>query len=116
MARFLYFGGVFETARLPDIRVYDGGMRSADIVPTALDSLLDSVARCFDPKTARAIASLRQSETVQKRMEFLGAKASMGELSSDEKREYEALVEVGDVIATLQLKARGLVAASVKAQ
>ena len=91
-------------------------MRSVDIVPTALDSLLDSVARCFDPQTARAIVSLRQGEIVQKRMEFLGAKASSGELSSDEKRDYEALVEVSDVIATLQLKARGLVGTSVKAQ
>ena len=39
-------------------------------------------------------------------MEELGAKASDGQLSDEEAREYEALIEVGDVVATLQLKAR----------
>ena len=81
-------------------------MTFADSAPTALDSLLDSVARCFDPQTARAIADLGQNETVRERMRFLGVKTTAGTLTQEEKREYKALVEVGDVVATLQLKAR----------
>ncbi len=71
-----------------------------------LDRLLESLSRCFGPDTARAVAELRQDELVRRRMEELGAKASVGGLSPDEAREYDALIEVGDLIATLQIKAR----------
>jgi hypothetical protein len=56
--------------------------------------------------TARAVTKLRQDELVRQRMADLGAKASAGQLSPEEEREYDALIEVSDVIATLQLKAR----------
>jgi hypothetical protein len=39
-------------------------------------------------------------------MEQLGAKAGEGMLLPEEEREYDALIEISDVIATLQLKAR----------
>ena len=91
-------------------------MISTDAAPTALDSLLDSVARCFDPQTARAIADLRQSETVRERMRILGNKSADGNLTPAEKHEYEALVEVGDVVATLQLKARQRIEATATRQ
>lgn len=71
-----------------------------------LDRLLESLSRCFDLDTARAVSKLRHDELVSQRMEELGAKASVGGLSPEEGREYEALIEVSDVIATLQLKAR----------
>ena len=74
--------------------------------PRALDSLLESLSRCFDVQTARALVELPQDERARERMEELGAKASEGRLSPEEAREYESLVEVSDVIATLQLKAR----------
>jgi hypothetical protein len=74
--------------------------------PAALDRLLESLSRCFDLNTARAVTELRQDEGVRQRMEELGAKASDGALLPEEQGEYETLIEVSDVIATLQLKAR----------
>ena len=74
--------------------------------PSALDRLLESLSRCFDLNTARAVTELRQDEVARRRMEELGDKASAGRLSPEEEREYDALIEVSDVIATLQLKAR----------
>ena len=77
--------------------------------PTAsdmVDRLLESLSRCFDLNTAKALTELRQDELVRQRMEELGGKANEGRLSPEEKREYDALIEISDVIATLQLKAR----------
>jgi len=71
-----------------------------------VDRLLESLSRCFDLNTAKAVTGLRQDEVVRQRMEELGAKADEGLLSPEEEREYDALIEVSDVIATLQLKAR----------
>lgn len=86
-------------------------MSNTATLPTALDSLLDSVSRCFDLETARALVELRQDEAARRRMEELGCKASEGQLSSEEAKEYDALIEVSDLIATLQLKARQQLAA-----
>ena len=71
-----------------------------------VDRLLESLSRCFDLSTAKAVTELRQDELVRQRMEQLGAKAGEGLLSLEEEREYDALIEISDVIATLQLKAR----------
>jgi len=81
-------------------------MNGNNTAPTALDSLLESVSRCFDRETARALTELRPDERARQRMEELGVKAGEGTLSPAEAREYDALIEVGDVVATLQLKAR----------
>ena len=81
-------------------------MNTSRAATSALDRLLESLSRCFDLNTARALTELRQDEVARQRMEELGAKASAGQLSPEEEREYDALIEVSDVIATLQLKAR----------
>lgn len=85
-------------------------MNATRQTPSALDRLLESLSRCFDLNTARAVTELRQDEGTCRRMEELGAKASEGRLSPEEEREYDALIEVSDVIATLQLKARRQIA------
>jgi hypothetical protein len=104
-----------ESARNLDDRSYTKGMSASHRAPSALDRLLESLSRCFDLNTARAVTELRQDELARRRMEELGAKASAGQLSPDEQREYDALIEVSDVIATLQLKARLQVAGAKSA-
>ncbi len=71
-----------------------------------LDSLLDSVSRCFTAETARALAGLEANEAVRQRIEVLAEKANEGELTESERRDYEAYVHAGNVIAILQAKAR----------
>ena len=87
-------------------------MNADTTAPSALDSLLESVSRCFDLETARALTELRPDENARQRMEELGGKASERGLSPEEAREYDALIEVSDVIVALQLKARQQVAAA----
>jgi len=80
-------------------------MNARNVSPT-LDALLDPVARCFTPETARALVTLPPNRRVHRRMKELGRKAGEGSLTPAEREEYEALIEVGDVITILQLKAR----------
>jgi hypothetical protein len=101
-----------KCSRQDDDDDYIGAMNGSAISSPALDCLLNSVSRCFDLPTARALAELRQDERVRRRMEELGAKASEGRLSAEEAREYDSLIEVSDVVATLQIKARRQVAAA----
>lgn len=81
-------------------------MKNPDTGSEMVDRLLESFSRCFDLNTAKAVTELRLDELVRQRMHELGAKADGGILSPEEEREYDALIEVSDVIATLQLKAR----------
>lgn len=87
-------------------------MNDASSTPVSLDRVLDSVSQCFTPETAKALVNLQPDERVRARVEALGAKAGEGTLTPAEAREYDTLIEVGDIIATLQLKARRLVTAA----
>ncbi len=81
-------------------------MKSSERSAGLLDRLLNSVSDCFTADTARALIELRQDKQVRRRMEELGAKASAGRFTPEETRQYQTLIEVCDLIATLQLKAR----------
>jgi len=73
---------------------------------TVLDELLEPLARCFTPDVARQIAALRAPPTLQARLDELASKANEGELTEQEREQYEAYVEAVDLISILQAKAR----------
>jgi hypothetical protein len=75
---------------------------------TILDELLDSVARCFTPAVAEQIAALRLAPATEARLNTLAAKCNEGELSDEERAEYEAYVEGLDIMGILQAKARAI--------
>ena len=75
---------------------------SADL----LDELLDPLAHCFTPDVAQEIADLRFDPNVQARLEELRRKANEGTLTSQERGDYETLIETIDFIAILQAKSR----------
>ena len=74
--------------------------------PTVLDGLLEPLSRCLDEESARRVVQLRVAEPVQSRIDELAARANEGELTEDERDEYEALVNAADFISVLKLKAR----------
>ena len=88
-------------------------MKSSEPRLGTLDRLLSSVSDCFTDETARALVELRQDKRVRQRMEKLGVKSSKGRITPEEAREYQTLIEVGDLIATLQLKARRRLASGI---
>ena len=87
--------------------VYDkiAGMKNGES-SSVLDRLLDPITRCLTPESARALVELRADAVAQARVAELAEKCNEGQLTPDERREYETYVHVGNVIAILQAKAR----------
>jgi hypothetical protein len=71
-----------------------------------LDRLLDPVSRCFTPETAKALVQVQADPTAQARIQELAEKCNEGELSADERSEYQTYVHTGNIIGILQAKAR----------
>ena len=70
--------------------------------------VLEPILRSLPPEAARQIAQAEADEELQQRVEHFARKANEGELTADEQREYQAYVDAGDVVATMQAVARKL--------
>ena len=77
---------------------------------TLLGGLMEPLGRCLTPQSAQEILSVRADEAAQRRVEELAAKCDEGKLTPDEHAEYQLFVEVGDLVALLQAKARSYLA------
>ena len=77
---------------------------------TVLDEMLEPVSRCFGLETARALVGLRANERTRTRVEALAGKCNEGQLTSEERAEYEAYVQASTLIGILQAKARRVLA------
>ena len=73
---------------------------------TGLDSLLEPLSLCLDVESARRLVAFRIDPQVLERIEILGERANEGDLTPDERSEYEALINAADFIAILRLKAQ----------
>jgi uncharacterized protein YnzC (UPF0291/DUF896 family) len=71
-----------------------------------LHRVLEPVLRSLPPEAARQIASAEADDELQQRIAELASKADEGTLTSEEQREYEAYIDAGDIVATLQAIAR----------
>ena len=71
-----------------------------------LSQLLDSVGKCFTPEVASRIADLRASAEFEERLEYLGDRCTEGQLTPEEKEEYETYVQTINFLSILQAKAR----------
>jgi hypothetical protein len=69
------------------------------------DSLLESAAQCLDAESVKALGELQLADTTQSRLDLLAQKAKEGQLTPEEASEYDRFIELGDIIATLRLKA-----------
>ena len=75
-----------------------------------LDRFLEPVGRCFTPEVAQRLVELRADPAVQARVEKLAEMCTEGQLSADERIEYEVYVRAIDFVTVLQSKARSLLA------
>ena len=69
------------------------------------DILLESAARCLDATSVRALGELKLPAGAQGRLDLLAQKANEGRLTAEESGEYDRFIELGDILATLRLKA-----------
>ena len=81
-------------------------MKQKGIAADLLNPLLEPIARCFTPESAREVLNAHSSEVALQRAEELAEKSQRGTLTPDERAEYRVFVEVGDLVALLKAKAR----------
>jgi hypothetical protein len=79
-----------------------------------LDRLLDPLSACLTPAMARRLVHFRADSATQVRVDELATKCNEGELTSAERREYEAYVRAIHLISILQSKARTVLAKTRK--
>jgi hypothetical protein len=77
---------------------------------TLLERLLDPVGASLNEESARKLIAIRVDRTVQSDVDRLARRCNEGELTPEERKEYETYVMFGDFIALLQAKARVLLA------
>lgn len=81
-------------------------MRTNSTATELLGRVIAPLGRCLTQRSAKEILSLQANGAARRRIEQLAAKCDAGMLSSDERAEYQLFVEVGDLVALLQAKAR----------
>lgn len=77
--------------------------------PVTRRNMLDRVADCLTPDSARRLLKLQIDDIDRARIDQLADKAARGDLSQLEQGEYRDLVETIDLIGILQAKARKIV-------
>lgn len=73
---------------------------------SVLERLLDPVSQSLNVEAARKLVRLKADPKTQARVDVLARKCNDGDLTAEERAEYERFVTVGNVIAILQAKAR----------
>jgi hypothetical protein len=77
---------------------------------TVLSQLLEPFVRMMPVSFAEELAAMRAAPDAQGRIDELAGKCNEGELTPEERTEYEAYVDAIDVISILQAKARVVLA------
>jgi len=77
-----------------------------------LDRMLEPLSRCFTLDVADRLVHLKVDPQLQTRIDELADKCTEGQLTEEERSEYETYARAGNLIAILQAKARRLLAAS----
>jgi hypothetical protein len=72
----------------------------------ASDGILDSLSRCLDTESANRVIDMEIGPEVQARVNVLAQRANEGLLTAEERAEYEAFVNLDDILTILRLKAR----------
>jgi hypothetical protein len=80
---------------------------------TVLDRFLRPFTECLTPEVAQRIVNLQLDSQSQSRLDELAAKANEGQLTDDERQEYEEFVEGIDLIGILKARARTVLVQSM---
>lgn len=79
---------------------------SASATNDVIENVISAVGGCLDVPSAEALLRLRAQEQLQARIEDLAGRCTEGQLSAEEREEYESLVRLGNFVAVLQARAR----------
>jgi hypothetical protein len=79
---------------------------SAPSTPPLVEALADTVASCLDAQSLRAIADLKMDERSQDWLDELADKANEGQLTDQERAEYQSFIRITEFLGMAQLRAR----------
>lgn len=71
-----------------------------------LDQLLNPESGWLTPQSAQKLVDWKISDELRARVEELGRKANLGQLSDEEDAEYRAYLDDAELISLIQAKAR----------
>ena len=75
----------------------------------SIDGILEPVAACLTLEVAKRIVDVRVDDPPMiERLQYLRDKANEGELTQEERNEYEAFIEANDLLTLLKDKARSV--------
>ena len=80
---------------------------------TVLDRFLRPFTECLTPEVAQRIVNLQLDSQSQARLDELATKANEGQLTDDERHEYEEFVEGIDLMGILKARARTVLTQSM---
>ena len=75
---------------------------------SALDRILDPLLVVLTPEVAEKVVKLQADDQLQARLDELADKSNEGELTEEERREYDAYLRGLTMISVFQTKARAL--------
>ena len=78
------------------------------IARNALRMFFDDLAVALTPEAARVFADWRVPRATQDRIDELADKANEGELTPEEREEYESVVQAGNLVSILRAKSRAV--------
>ena len=78
-----------------------------------IDRMLTPVAAAFTGEAARRLSDVRLDDDVQEHLAHLAELANEGQLTPDQRADYDFFLTVGDVISLLKAKVRQASQASV---
>ena len=79
---------------------------------TAFERATEPILRLLTREQAEALVAYRGDEALRERMDVLADKCTEGDLTTDERSEYEGYIRANNFIATLQARARRLLSKS----
>jgi len=79
---------------------------SAPSTPPLVESLADSVASCLDAQSLQAIANLKMDARAEQWLDELADKANEGDITDDQRSEYQQFIRISEFLALAQLRAR----------
>ena len=75
-----------------------------------LERILEPISSALNEEAARKLIGLKADAKVQARVAELARKCNEGELTREERQEYETYVMAGEFLAILQARARIILA------
>ncbi len=75
-----------------------------------LAQTLEPLGRALTPAAAQAILSVQSDAATRDRLTELAQRCDQDQLTPEERAEYQLYVEVGDLVALLQARARQFLA------